>query len=235
MDTRSGLGGSTRLTSGQTVALQVGGSAGIPMTAKAVSLNVASVDPIEAGYVTVYPCDQQRPLAASLNPQPGKVRPNLVVAPLADDGTVCFYTLRDVDLVVDAAGYLSTSATTGFTATVPFRFTDTRDANRPEVNAGTNGNPLGGGQILQIQVAGKRGVPAGTKAISINIAVTSAESGGFITAWPCGPRPNTASVNYEAGTAISNGATVPLSGAGELCLYTYSTAHVIVDVNGWWG
>jgi len=65
--------------------------------------------------------------------------------------------------------------------------------------------------------------------------VTSAESGGFITAWPCGPRPNTASVNYEAGTAISNGATVPLSAAGELCLYTYSTAHVIVDVNGWWG
>jgi len=233
MDTRSGLGGSGRLSGGQTAALQVGGANGIPLDAKAVSLNVASVDPSEVGFVTVYPCDQQRPLAASLNPQPGKVRPNLVVTPIAADGTVCFYTLHDVDLVVDAAGYLSTSATSGFTATVPFRFTDTRDG-RADVNAGTGGSPLGGGQLLQIQVAGQRGVPAGTKAISINIAVTSAVDSGFITAWPCGPRPNTASVNYEAGNPISNGATVPLSDTGQLCVFTYSTAHVIIDVNGWW-
>jgi len=235
MDTRSGLGGSGRLLGGQTAVLQVGGSGGIPMNAKAVTLNVASVDPAQVGFVTVYPCDQPRPLAASLNPQPGKIRPNLVLSPLAADGTVCFYSLHDVDLVVDAAGYLSTTATTGFTATIPFRFTDTRDKTRVEVNAGTIGNALGAGQMLQIQVAGQRGVPAGTKAISINIAVTNAEAGGFITAWPCGPRPNTASVNYEAGTAISNGATVPLSAAGQLCIYTYSTAHVIIDVNGWWG
>ena len=235
LDTRTGLGGSTRLGDGATVRLQVGGLGGIPAAAAAVTLNVASVDPLEAGFVTVYPCDQPRPLAASLNPQPGKVKPNLVISQLAVDGSICVYSLHEVDLVVDAMGYLADTSTSRFTSTVPFRFTDTRDAARPEVNSGTFGNVLGAGQTLRLQIAGQRGVPAGTMAVTINIAVTNAGAAGFITAWPCGDRPNTANVNYEAQAPISNGAQVPLSADGQLCVYTLSSAHVIIDVNGWWG
>lgn len=234
MDTRTGLGGSTRLRAGETVALQVGAANGIPADAAAVTLNVASVDPLTAGYVTVYPCDSARPFTASLNPVPGRVKPNLVITPLADDGTVCFYTLRDVDLVVDATGYLSTTSTSAFTATVPFRFTDTRDKYRPEVNGGTVGRSLAAGQTLELQVAGQRGIPSGVTAVSVNIAVTDATIPGFITVYPCGQRPTTANVNYEVGEPISNGAQVPLSSDGRLCVYTYSPAHVIIDVNGWW-
>lgn len=234
MDTRSGLGASGRLHAGETVALQVGGTNGIPSGAAAVTLNVASVDAATAGYVTVFPCDQPRPFTASLNPVPGRVKPNLVITPLAADGTVCFYTLRDVDLVVDATGYLSSTSTTTFTATVPFRFTDTRDKYRPEVNGGTVGRTLAAGQTLELQVAGQRGIPGTAKAVSVNIAVTDATIPGFITVYPCGQRPTTANVNYEAGEPISNGAQVPLSADGRLCVYTYSPAHVIIDVNGWW-
>jgi hypothetical protein len=234
MDTREGLGGSGHLAAGQTVSLQIGGRAGVPSSATAVTLDVASVNAGAAGYVTVWPCDQPQPFTASLNPQPGHVKPNLVLSPLAADGTVCFYTLNDVDLVVDATGYLSTTSSVRFTATVPFRFTDTRDRFRVSVNAGTTGNALAAGQVLTLQIAGQRGVPADAKAVSVNIAVTGATAPGFITAWPCGDRPNTSNVNYDVDAAISNGAQLPLSANGQLCVYTLSQAHVIIDVNGWW-
>ena len=100
MDTRDGTGGSGRLAAGDTVTLQVGGVAGVPAGVQAVSLNVTSVDPGAAGYVTVYACGGQRPVVSNLNPQPGRVRPNLVVVPVSADGKVCLFSLQDVELVV---------------------------------------------------------------------------------------------------------------------------------------
>lgn len=234
MDTRAGLGPSGRIEAGQTVALPVAGQAGIPAKAAAVTLNVASVYPLSDGYVTVWPCDQPQPFTASLNPVAGTVKPNLVITPIAADGTVCFYSSTNVDLVVDATGYLSGGSSAKFEATVPFRFTDTREGGTGELHGGTYGNPLGAGQTLTIQIAGARGVPSKAKAVSVNIAVTGANAPGFITAWPCGARPTTANVNFQANVATSNGAQLPLSAGGQLCIYTMASAHVIVDVNGWW-
>jgi hypothetical protein len=233
MDTREGLGGSTRLAAGQTVSLQVAGRGGVPAGSKAVVMNVTSVDADLDGFVTAYPCDQPRPLAAALNPKPGQVRPNLVISPLAADGTVCFFSLNAVDLVVDATGYL-TASSTSFTTTAPFRFTDTRESRSAELNAGTAGRRLDSGQTIVVQVAGQRGVPAGVKAVSVNIAVTDAMGSGFLTAFPCGERPTTSNVNYAPTKAVSTGALLPLSATGQLCLFASSSAHVVVDVNGWW-
>jgi hypothetical protein len=234
MDTRVPVGPSGRITGGQTVQLQVGGANGLPNELAAAALNVASVDPGAEGFITVYPCDADRPLAANLNPMPGQIRPNLVVTPVSHDGTVCFFTTSDVDLVVDVTGYLSKASPSKFTPSAPFRFTDTREVTRTDVNAGTGGARLSAGQIVQIKMGGQRGIPANAKAVSVNIAVTGAEKAGFVTAYPCGARPNTANVNYTTATAISNGAQLPLSSDGSLCVFVYSGAHVIIDVNGWW-
>jgi hypothetical protein len=234
MDSRDGVGTPERLGAGQIVSLQVGGVGGIPAGVRAVALNIAAVDPSVAGFVTPYPCDQPRPLTANVNPQPGIVRSNLAIVPVAADGTVCFFTENAVDLVVDVTGYLGTDSTSSFTATVPFRFTDTRDRNRVELHAGTGGNGLGAGQVLEIQIAGRRGVPANATAVSINLAVTGSPTSGYLTAWPCGERPPTATVNHRSWAATSNGAQVPLSATGTLCVFTFASAHVVVDVNGWW-
>lgn len=233
MDTRVPIGPSTRLAAGQVVALGIAGQAGIPTDAAAVALNVTSVSPTVDGYVTVWPCDQPQPFTASLNPVAGAIRPNLVISPVAADGSVCLFSSSEVDLVVDVTGYLSNRAAAKFEATVPFRFTDTREASTPELNAGTNGR-VGAGQVLAIPIAGVRGVPASATAVSVNIAVTGATAPGFITAWPCGERPTTANVNYRVNAATSNGAQLPLSPDGQLCVYSMSSAHVIIDVNGWW-
>jgi hypothetical protein len=234
MDTRIGLGAAGRLPAGAVQPLQVTGVADVPASARLVTLNVTSVMPWLAGFVTVYPCDQPRPTASSLNPAPGRVKPNLVITPVAADGTVCFFTLTDVDLLVDITGYVSPSATMTFTPTMPFRLTDTRDRNRLELQAGTDGQPAAQGQTLVIQVAGNRGIAADAKAVSANFTVTGAVGPGYITAWPCGDIPATSTVNYEAGDAIANGSQIPLSASGQLCVFVSNNVHVIVDVNGWW-
>ncbi|MCU1398103.1 MAG: hypothetical protein JWN62_1212 [Acidimicrobiales bacterium] len=234
MDSRAGLGTAGRVPADSVVPLQVTGVAGVPSKVSAVALNVTSVSPSAAGFVTVYPCDGPRPVVSSLNPIPGSVKPNVVITPVAADGTVCLYTLTDVDLVVDITGYLVPSATLKFTSTTPFRLTDTRDRNRVELNDGTGGNPLGGGQMLTIQVAGQRGVAADAKAISANFTVIGSSSSGYLTAWPCGQQPATSTVNFGVGFAVANGAQMPLSASGQLCVYVSNSVHVILDISGWW-
>jgi len=56
----------------------------------------------------------------------------------------------------------------------------------------------------------------------------------LLTAFPCGARPSTSSLNVVDGAPVANAAAVALSGDGKLCLYSSVTAHLIIDVNGWW-
>lgn len=234
MDSRENLGANGPVAAGTTVELPVAGTAGVPAGAAAVTLNVTSTDARLDGYVTVYSCDGPRPVVSNLNPSRGRVRPNLVVTPVSASGTVCLFTLNETHLVVDVTGFLSTGSVRRFTPSEPFRFLDTRDRVRPEVNAGTGGNLVQAGQTLVIPIAGVRGVPVGAKAVSLNLTVTNAQRDGFITAWPCGERPVASTANYEVNAPVSNGAQLPLSADGSLCLYSSQTAHVVLDVNGWW-
>jgi Cysteine-rich secretory protein family len=233
MDSRQGLGTPARLAAGQVVELPVLGIANIPTDASAVALNVTGVVPSADSYITVFPCGTL-PATSSLNPAAGKVTPNLVLAQVSPAGTVCFFASTDIDLVVDVVGYASSNATNKFTPSAPFRFTDTRDGLRTEVNAGQNGSRLAAGQILVVQIAGVRGVPANAKAISANLTVVDATSAGYVTAFPCGELPTTSNVNYEATAAIANAAQLPLTANGAICIYSTDSAQVIIDVNGWW-
>jgi hypothetical protein len=230
MDSREG--GVGRLRGHEVRALQVTGVGGVPVGAKAVVLNITSVNPGVEGYVTVYPCDQPQPLAAALNPRPGDIRSNLVISAVSSKGQVCLFTSGDVDLVVDATGYFSKTGAS-FTTTAPFRFADTREAD-DQLNAGTGGHVVGAGETVVLQIPGERGVSASAKVVAVNIAVTDARSAGFLTVFPCGVRPATSTVNFAGSNAVSAGAIVHVSAAGELCLFVSAAAHVVVDVNGWW-
>lgn len=233
MDSRDGVGTPARLAAGQVVELPVVGVAGIPTNASAVALNVTGVLPTLNAYITAFPCGAIPP-TSSLNPGAGKVTPNLVLAQVSPAGTVCFFVNTDIDLVVDVVGFVSSDAQNRFTPSTPFRFTDTRDNYRTEVNAGQNGSRLAANQTLVVQIAGVRGVPSGARAISANITVVDAIDRGFVTAWPCGELPTASNVNYEVAAPVANAAELPLSSGGAICIYSSSSAQVIIDVNGWW-
>ena len=233
MDSRAGHGTPARLEGGGAVQLSVVGVANIPSNATAVALNVTGVFPSADGFVTAYPCGAL-PETSSLNPTAGRITPNLVMAQVSPNGLVCLYTNVDVDLVVDAVGYVSSATANKFTPSTPFRFTDTRDLYRPAMNGGRNGMRLEAGQTLVVPMAGVRGIPSNARAISANLTATDALGSGYLTAFPCGEMPTASNVNYEFGTAVANAAELPLSSTGAICIYSSTAAHVIIDVNGWW-
>ncbi len=233
MDSREGIGAASRLTGGHTVELSVAGVADIPANVTAVALNVTGILPSTDAFVTAFPCGAMPP-TSSLNPTVGRITPNLVMAQVSKTGTVCLFTNADVDLVVDAVGFVSSTTTNRFTPSTPFRFTDTRDTSRLEVNAGQSGMRLAQGHTLTIQMAGVRGIPANAKAVSANLTAVDAVGGGFLTAFPCGDVPTASNVNFEFASPVANAAELPLSASGAICIYTSTSAQVVIDVNGWW-
>jgi hypothetical protein len=79
--------------------------------------------------VTVWPCDESRPLASNVNfSAAGVTVANAVVAKIAaaggSAGSICLFGSTGVDVIVDVQGYFTGEAYTGI---APDRFLDTRD------------------------------------------------------------------------------------------------------------
>jgi len=91
--------------------LRVGGSAGVPLSPDAVTLNVTAVGATDGGYVTAFPTGVVRPVSSNLNYVAGSTTPNSVTVPLGDGrGDVYLYTPRGCpDIVVDVNGWYSES------------------------------------------------------------------------------------------------------------------------------
>jgi hypothetical protein len=104
-----------------------------------------------------------------------------------------------------------------------------------ELNPDTGGATLAAGQFVRIAVAGARGIPSNAEAVSLNVTAAGAAGAGFVTVYPCGAVPNVSNLNFNSSTpAIANGALVELSTDGDVCLFTSSAVHLIVDINGVW-
>lgn len=114
----------TKPVAGQTIELQVAGRGGVPADAGAVALNVTGTDATTAGFVTVWACGTDRPLASSLNLSPGATSPNAVISKVGVDGTVCPYTQSGAHLLADATGWFPAGA--AYTSVRPDRLLDTR-------------------------------------------------------------------------------------------------------------
>src|SRR4051812_4182211 len=83
----------------------IGSRVGVPAAIRAAVLNITVTGATASGFVTVYPCDQSRPTASTLNFNVGQTVANLTVASTTKDGKVCVYTQRSTNLVVDLSGY----------------------------------------------------------------------------------------------------------------------------------
>ena len=131
------------------------------------------------------------------------------------------------DLVADVAGYFP--AGSGYTPIVnPVRTLDTR------TGIGTAAQPLGDGEVRELQVGDTAGVPGNASAAVLNVTVTNPAAAGFVTAWPCGqPRPNASNLNYEAGQNVPNLVIAKLGDGGRVCLFSMVQTDLIADVAGY--
>jgi hypothetical protein len=128
----------------------------------------------------------------------------------------------------------STSACSnaGFSTVTPCRLLDTR-----------SGSPLIGGTTYEVGITGICGVPPTAKAISANITVVGATSGGSFSLWPAQTIfPGTTNINFGAGQIRANNTILVLApgffgspGAVwvEPNLSTAGSVHLIIDISGY--
>ena len=224
IDTRTGLGGSSRVGAGRQVVVQVAGASTVPTSATAAVFSVTAVGPAAEGYLTAYPCSDRRPETSTVNYVAGQVVANTTIAALSGTGQLCVWTSADTDLLVDITGWLGPTGSSRFTPIGPTRVVDTR--------TGTGGVRLAPGATMSVDLNGV--VPAGTTAVALNATAVGASASAYLTVFPCGPLPPTSTVNYAAGEVRPNNAIVGLSG-GRVCVYSDAATDVLLDLTGAFG
>ncbi len=226
--------GVAKLKAGVEVRLKVAGvDGGAPAGTTGVALNVTVIEPQYYGHLQVYPCGVTSSVDVSnVNYVPDEYRPNSVVSPVGEGGKVCMRSLRDTDVAIDLTGYFSADKGLDFMALDPVRLFDSRSPSAG-LNEATSGQRLRAGQVVRVQIAGERGIPADAKAVSVNLTATDTLDNTYLTAYPCGTIPTTSNVNLVTSQFVNaNGAMVKLSAGGELCVYSKKSVHLIVDING---
>ncbi len=113
----------------------------------------------------------------------------------------------------------------------PCRIIDTRNANGPQ-----GGPALSSGGTRPITVAGVCGIPTGTVAISVNVAVVAPSAGGFLTLFtgPANaPLPLASTINFQTNRTLANNAIVRV-GSDSINVYNGGpTLDFVIDVNGY--
>lgn len=103
LDTRN----SAAVAANTTHTLALGGVCGIPVSAKAVALNVTVVAPPAGGWLTLYPAGVTRPLASTINFRTGKTRANNAVTALSPSTQLAIYNggTHAVHVIIDVSGW----------------------------------------------------------------------------------------------------------------------------------
>ena len=239
LDTRVGNGApQASVPSRGTVSFTVTGRGQIPGSGVGgVFLNVTATGATGSGFVAAYPGGGAVPGASNLNVRAGQTIPNMVFVPVgtgANAGKVSLYngTTGSIQLLADSAGYVVAGAATEPGAAVPVspaRVLDTR------VGTGAAKAPVAAGGFIDVQVAGKAGVPgSGASGVWLNVTVTQPTSSGFISVTPGGVSASSSNLNFSARQTIPNLVFVPLSAAGKVRLRNGSagTSHLLADVAG---
>lgn len=208
----------SRLPAGSTTKVKVAGTGGVPADATAVSLNLTVTNPRAAGFLTAYPCDEDRPLASNVNFRSDNTVAGAAIVPVAADGTVCIFTSSATHLIVDVMG--SFSGTDAYIRAGPTRLTDTRDLGDAGMVAH---NPLRVRMPSSI---------AGGAAI-LNVTAVGGPRPGFVTVFRCGdPLPGTSNVNFPAWGVVPNLVVAQPDADGFVCLFANQPTHLVVDLFG---
>jgi Glycoside hydrolase family 44 len=125
---------------------------------------------------------------------------------------------------------------TSFHTVEPCRTLDTRNVNGP-----LGGPSLAAGVRRDFVLTGTCDIPSTAVSVSANVTVTGASAAGSLVAFPAeldqAPLANTLSL--RAGATRANNAVLLLArdGSGRVAFsndMSSGSAHLIVDVNGWW-
>ncbi|HMV87962.1 MAG TPA: putative Ig domain-containing protein [Blastocatellia bacterium] len=213
----------------------------IPPAAQAIVGNATTVGPQGGGFLTLFPANAVRPLAASSNYLAGQVMNAPFTTGLSATGAFKIYTTAQTDLVVDVLGYYSPESLDANGAGLlfnplpkPVRLLETRAGL---TGCYLTGAPLAAGSTRLQPARGLcEGVTIAANALGIigNATVVSPQSGGFLTFWPSdAAQPTVAASNFAAGQVFNRHFTVGLGNAdGAFKLFTLANTELVIDVSG---
>jgi len=234
MDTRAGQGfssdqGPPALTPNQSRQLSIAGRCGVPSAARAFALNITAYPIGGLSFLTVWPANQARPTASTLNSFNGRVVSNVAIIPAALFASpVAFYASDATNLAVDVIGYFMDPAPESLVLypVAPCRIVDTRTTN----------TPLGAGASRDVPVAGRCGVPANAAAVSLNATAVPRGTLESLTVWTAGrTRPLASTLNAPGGQVTANATLVATGTAGAVSVFATHETDFLIDVNGYFG
>ena len=236
LDTRKAIGvPSTRpVVGGSTTRFSVVQGTSLPTAVSAVVLNLTSTASTAGGFVSVNGPPGQYRGASALNWARGRTTANLVVAPVALDGTVSLYSgtasADSTHLIADLFGFvgigpLRDSGT--IKTSVASRVLDTRSSPSGPIVAGgsqpASAIDYGGGMAFH---------PGEARSVVVNLTVVGPSADGYLTAYATGTtRPPTSNLNFKAGRTVSATAVVPVGQDGTITVANSSVRDVEVLVD----
>lgn len=230
LDTRTGTGVDKRkgaIPAGGSIRVRATGITGspVPVGATAVVVNLISPNPAVSGWIGVPGVDPNG--ATSTQVVARRTTDSNVTLPIDANGyvTLVNHSGAAQHVILDAQGYLAAGGS-GWTTTDPLRLGDTR-FGAPGSSV-TGAIPAKGTRTFQI--AGRGGVPAGTRAVHISLMALDPTSTGYLSLGD-----GTSVMNYAKDPYSSSGATAILAADGSLTVRNTSAGsiHVVLDVRGY--
>jgi hypothetical protein len=177
-------------------------------------LNLLSVKPTGNGFVTAWPSGTQKPGTANLSFREGRNVPNLTMCQVGSDGRIHLESnAGQVDLVADVVGCF-TNAGQQLSPVAPARLLDTRNGT------GAPQQRVGAGQEVTLKVTGLAGVPAGARAVALNVSAVQPTHQTFLTVYPSGENhPEASSLNPDAGAVSANLVIAQVGGGGSVTIF----------------
>jgi hypothetical protein len=218
-----------KLPGGAVQDIDVGGSI-IPDDASAVSVNLAVVRPNDLGWMVIYGCGVDPPLASNLNFNAGENRAVSATVEVGVDGKICVTGSVDTDFLVDITGYYSPTPwgpQVDLDVKTDVRVADSRTASGPWT---TRFRP---GEVRRLDLGAVLERPDESTGVMLNVVAVGADDRGFLSVTPCVPgAPTTSSLNHLAGSNTANLVVTEVSSDGEVCFFTSTGVHLVVDLFG---
>ena len=158
----------------------------------------------QPSYLVAWKPGTAKPATSNANVGGCDVAANTAVVQVDGTGSIVVEVYADVHVIVDVLGYYTPAAgavTAGrFQAVTPVRLLDSRAGAAPgnDYTRANNGNT----SVVRFPVAGRGGVPAAAKTVSLTVTAIGpgSDAPGYVTAYAGGtPLPATSTVNHTGG------------------------------------
>ncbi len=154
------------------------------------------------------------------------------------NGTPYTFTVKATNAVGPSVASPTSNSVTpaagdSFHGLSPLRILDSRPGPG---NVGGFTSPWGPASTRNVTVGGVGGVPADADAVVLNVTVTGATAGSFVSVFPAGAAtPTVSDLNFTSGETIANQVTVKLGAGGQVSVLNFAgNVDILADVTGYY-